>query len=383
MFPIEIPDELIFQILNLLPLQDQYTVSKTCHKANDIMKDHQFWGPRIKALSPQSQLPPTKHHFAEVFKRALQETAFLNRNHLKIRMLLQTYPVAMAEVEAKLRTLSKLCLNPWGEEYLANLSMIDRLLNEINHALITVQLPAFAVALRLDCITRLPAQTLEQHAHFFKDLQKLELQDNLLEQLPSNIDILQNCSSLNLYNNPMRNVPPSFGNLQNLQFLYFSEGHMPHMPPELFRLTRLQWLSFSNMNVVEIDAKIGQLKHLTWLYLRDNQVSVLPESFYKLVKLKELFLEHNPLSPLQFHRVLNLLRNIQFDMHEAFRTQFTLLKNAKNDSKDNEEADVDDLIERFNLLSTTEAVTPLRHHSRKKTLLASGTEIYTSVARLA
>lgn len=376
MFPLEIPDELVFQILNLLPLKDQFSFSQTCNTANLFMRDTHFWGPRIRALSPQSELTPTKQHFAQVFKRTLLETAFLNRNHLKIRMLLQTMPVAMAEVEQKLKALSALCLNPWGEDHLTHLATINRLLNEINQALVTAQLPAYTTALRLECLTRLPEASLEQHRALFSGLQKLELQDNLLEHLPSNIAHLQQCFSLNLYNNPMRYLPASFANLTNLQFLYFSEGHMEHMPPEIFQLSHLQWLSFSKMHLVDIDSRIGQLKHLTWLYLRDNHITVLPENFYKLVKLRELFIEHNPLSPLQFHRVLDLLRKIQFDMHDAFRAQFTLLKNANKAGK--EETEVNDLIERFDLLSTVEVVTPLRTSLRQRTLLSSGAAIGTS-----
>lgn len=148
---------------------------------------------------------------------------------------------------------------------------------------------------------------------------------------------------------------------------------MEHIPAEIFALSHLQWLSFSNMHLIDVDPRIGQLKHLTWLYLRDNQISVLPESFYKLVKLKELFIERNPLSPLQFHRVLELLRKIQFDMHDAFRTQFTLLKNANKSGFD--ETDVNDLIEKFDLLSTKEAVTPLRRTQGRKVLFSSGTAI--------
>lgn len=207
MFPTHIPDELVFQILNLLPFRDQLSFSNTSHKANLFMRDQHFWKLRIKALSPQSDLAPTKQNFANVFKRALQETAFLNRNQLKIRMLLQTMPVAMAEVEQKLKDLSALCLNPWGENHVNHLATINRLLNEINQALVTAQLPAYTTALRLECLTRLPEVSLVQHRALFAGLQKLELQENRLERLPHNIDILQECCSLNLYNNPMRFLP--------------------------------------------------------------------------------------------------------------------------------------------------------------------------------
>jgi|GEM_PF-5023955 len=375
MFPTEIPDELLFKILNLLSLQDQFTITKTCLRSNEILQDPHFWRPRLHALAPEVHLLPTKQHFHKAFTRVLRETAFLTKNMLKIRLYFQMDPDGMATLNNQLRNLQTLCLDPWGENYIANLSTINQLLNTINHAIVTHQLPVNGVSLRLEGITRLPASVLTQHPALFAGLQKIELQDNYLERLPDNMNTCQTCFSLNLYNNPMRYLPASFAVLQNLQFLYLSEGNMPLMPAEIFQLTKLQWLSFSNMHLVDVDNRIGQLKNLTWLYLRDNHISVLPESFYKLVKLRELFLEHNPLSPLQFHRVLDLLQNIQFDVHGAFRTQFALLKNAKKANKGKAETDVNDLVERFNLLSMVPTVTPLRSTLRKRTLLSSGSEM--------
>ncbi len=374
MFPTEMPDELIFKILDLLSVQDQSSVSQTCRKGYNILQDEHFWLPRIRALAPNAHLSPTQQHFRELFSRACKETAFLTRNHLKIRLVLQNDPAGMAVLNQQLHHLQTLCLNPWGENCVANLSNINQLLNAINEAIISHQLPTNTISLRLESMTRLSETMLEQHQALFGSVQKLELQENFLEKLPDNIQLCRNCVSLNLYNNPMRYLPPNFAQLQNLQYLYLSEGNMPHIPPEIFQLSQLQWLSFSNMHLNEVDSRIGQLKRLTWLYLRDNHITVLPESFYQLVKLKELFLEHNPLSPLQFHKVLDLLHNIQLDVHNAFRTQFALLKKAKEAKNDKKEMDVNDLIERFDLLSMTPAVTPHRASLRKRTLLSSGSE---------
>lgn len=376
MFPREIPDELIFKILNLLSLQDQSAVAKTCSKGNSILLDPHFWQPRLNALSPQTQLAPTKQHFAQVFARALKETAFLTRNLLKIRLIFQMDPNGMAVLDRQLRDLQTLCLNPWGEQCIENLSMINGLLNAINDSIISHQLPASGIAVRLEGITRLPAMTLTRNQTLFSGLQKLELQENFLECLPENIDVCENCLSLNLYNNPMRYLPKAFARLQNLQFLYFSEGNMPHMPVEIFQLRQLQWLSMSKMHLVDVDSRIGKLKQLTWLYLRDNYIQVLPEDFYRLSKLKELFIEHNPLSPLQFHRVLELLRKIQCDVHDAFRTQFALLKGAYKENKGNVESnDVNDLVEKFDLLTMAPTVTPLRSSLRRRILKSSGSAI--------
>jgi hypothetical protein len=375
MFPTEIPDELIFKILNLLPVEDQFAAPLVCRKANDILQDQHFWLPRIRALDPDAHLSPTKQHFREVFTRACKETAFLTRNHLKLRLFFQNDPAGMILLEQQLKSLQTLCLHPWGENCITNLGKINQLLNTLNDAIITHQLPANAISLRLEGITRLPESVLNQHQVLFGTLHKLELQENFLERLPENIQLCSNCESLNLYNNPMRYLPLNFAQLQNIQFLYFSEGKMSHIPSEIFQLANLQWLSFSKMHLTEVDNRIGQLKHLTWLYLRENHITVLPESFYRLVKLKELFLEHNPLSPLQFHKVLDLLRKIQFDVHDAFRTQFALIKNAKETQNGKEETDVNDLIDKFDLLSMTPAVTPLRASLRKRTLLSSGSEI--------
>lgn len=376
MFPVQIPNELIYKILDLLPLSDQIAFSETHKNANCFMSDYHFWLPRIKALDPDSKLKPTRQNFIQVFKRTLEETAFLTSHAEKIANLLQNQPNRKAEVTQKLTQLSTLCLNPWGEDCAKQLATIAELLESINDTLIEAQLPTSTFSLHLEGITRIPARTLERHRAFFAELGKLECQDNFLDRLPENINICQNCTSVNLYDNPMRQLPDSFAHLQNINYLYFSGGCMPQIPAAIYQLKNLQWLSFSNMHLTELSQEIKQLKNLTWLYLRDNQLSVLPEDFYKLTKLKELFLDHNPLSPLQFHRVLELLRKIQCDVHEAFKTQFMLLKNASaKKTNAHSRNEVEDLVERFDLLSVKEAITPLRQHLQRRTLTASCSDV--------
>ncbi|MCS5711392.1 leucine-rich repeat domain-containing protein [Candidatus Berkiella aquae] len=374
MFPTQIPAELIFKILDLLPLYDQVIFSSTCKNANNFMNDYHFWLPRIKALDPSCTLEPTRQHFCQIFKRTLDETAFFTKNTEKINTLLENHPEQKSKVTQQLAQLQTLCLNPWGEDHLKHLASIHELIESINATLIEAQLPTSTFSLRLQCITRLPAGTIAAHADYFANVGKLELQENLLQRLPDNIDTCQNCTSLNLYDNPMRKLPDSFARLQGIQFLYFSNGCMPHIPASLYKLKNLQWLSFSHMHLTELSADIKQLKNLTWLYLCDNQIAVLPEDFYKLTKLRELFIDHNPLSPLQFHRVLELLRKIQCDVHDAFKTQFMLLKKANEGKKTGN--DVNDLVERFNLLSMAPPMTPLRNNQmHKRSLTASSSAI--------
>lgn len=371
MFPTAIPDEVILHILSFMPLSDQLQFSQTCTHAEQISHERSFWRPRIQALAPQSALEPTKQQFMQSFRRALNETAFLTRNHAKITAMLAPFPEKMTEFSSQLRMLQAICLNPWGERCIENLVLINHLLEEINENIAQSQIPPAGIYLRLECLTRLPSTTIARNHALFAELQKLELQDNFLENLPTNIDILQNCYSLNVYNNPMRYLPASFASLQNIAFLYLSEGHMPTIPNVIFTLKKLQWLSFSHMGLTELSNNIGQLKNLTWLYLRDNHLSVLPEAFYKLTKLRELFLDHNPLSALQFQRVLELLKRIQCDIHDRFKAQFALLK-TENKA---ETGDVEDLIERFNLLSTTPVLTPQHSSLRRRTLLSSDNDL--------
>ncbi len=369
MFPTDIPDELVLHIFSFLPLSDQLQFSQTCSTAQQISNERSFWRPRIHALAPHVALEPTKQHFLQVFRRALNETAFFTKNHAKITAILALHPERMAEFNDKLRLLQTLCLNPWGECCIENLRSIQRLLVEINENIVQAQIPATGISLRFECLTQLPSTIIERHRALFSQLQKCELQDNLLECLPNNIDILQNCCSLNLYNNPMRYIPKSLENMQNLAFMYFSEGNMPHIPNPIYKLKNLQWLSFSHMGLTSLSTDIGHLKNLTWLYLRDNQLSVLPEAFYKLTKLKEVFLEHNPLSALQYDNVLKLLRKIQCDVHGLFKTQFAML--AK--SPGSEPFEVNDLVERFDLLSMTPMLTT--HRAQRKMLVSSGTDL--------
>ncbi|XP_038637351.1 leucine-rich repeat and transmembrane domain-containing protein 2 isoform X2 [Scyliorhinus canicula] len=109
----------------------------------------------------------------------------------------------------------------------------------------------------------------------FTTLEKLDLSNNYLDQLPSNVfDYIRNLTDLNLRNNSIRSLDKSiFYKTTNLQRLDLSVNGISQIPLLLF----------------------DEMQNLTWLNLEDNRMPQLErEAFEPLELLRQLQLSGNP-----------------------------------------------------------------------------------------
>ena len=129
-------------------------------------------------------------------------------------------------------------------------------------------------------------------------LTKLNLINNQLEALPSEIGQLQALTKLNLINNQLEALPSEIGQLQALTKLDLSLNRLTVLLPEIGQLVALTELILWNNQLAAIPPEIGQLHALTELDLSANQLAVLPPEIGQLQALTEFAFPGNQLITL-------------------------------------------------------------------------------------
>ena len=140
------------------------------------------------------------------------------------------------------------------------------------------------------------------------NLSDLKLNKNKLTSLPPEIGELTNLEYLELSDNKLTSLPPEVANLTNLKFLGLSDNELTSFPPEIPKLTNLQELELRNTNLLSLPPEIGNLVNLIDLLLSDNKLTSLPPEIGKLVNLTTLVLSKNRLTslPPEIGKLVNL-----------------------------------------------------------------------------
>jgi Leucine-rich repeat (LRR) protein len=113
----------------------------------------------------------------------------------------------------------------------------------------------------------------------------LDLSENNIVEIPSNICDLTHLTCLHLWGNKITRLPDNIGNLYNLKELFLCEN------PE----------------------SIGNLTNLYDLNISNNQLVNLPESIQNLSSLDRLDLNNNPLVDLSILKTLpRTIKSIKF-----------------------------------------------------------------------
>ncbi len=142
-----------------------------------------------------------------------------------------------------------------------------------------------------------------------KRLKVLNLADNWISGLSSEIEYFESLTNLNLNKNHLTRLPPEIGNLANLEILSIRENELRHLPTEIGDLSNLKMLDLSKNKISHISAEIGLLKKLTSLNLSHNALNDLPAEMEGLVVLNHLYLAENQITSLP--KSLVNLRNLK------------------------------------------------------------------------
>lgn len=110
---------------------------------------------------------------------------------------------------------------------------------------------------------------------------------------------------LNLNNNHIQRLPSEIKSLTKLQLLSLTHNKLEEVPTEVGDLSELTELHLTNNIVSLLPKELYQCTHLTKIYVARNQLSSLPEGIKALTKLKVLDVAGNKLSmfPVEFHQL--------------------------------------------------------------------------------
>lgn len=134
------------------------------------------------------------------------------------------------------------------------------------------------------------------HAAMQDTLQELVLADNYLTQVP--LAVLLYCSRLrhlDLSNNSLCVLPTEIAHLRRLEVLYLSSNGLQGLPDELTQLTHLRELKCDHNKLEALPLNIGKLTQLTRLNVSFNQLRTLPTSMMELTQLQSLYASDNRL----------------------------------------------------------------------------------------
>ncbi|WP_185716162.1 leucine-rich repeat domain-containing protein [Larkinella knui] len=131
-----------------------------------------------------------------------------------------------------------------------------------------------------------------------KQLEVLQLSGCQLRKLPESMGELIHLKKLHLDGNQLDTLNFDIGKLTGLTFLSVYENQLRYLPSSMGRLGALQQLNLSNNKLVQLPETLGDVTSLTYLSLVGNRLTALPSSTGKLVNLTHLEVNGNRLQQL-------------------------------------------------------------------------------------
>ena len=147
---------------------------------------------------------------------------------------------------------------------------------------------------------------------YLTNLQKLCICENNIKILPSEIQFLTNLQRLDLTFNKIEIIPNEIKYLTNLQELYLHKNKIKIIPSEIQYLTNLKSLDISNNKINIIPNEIQYLTNLRELDLSENIINNIPISIIRCRNLNNFDYEDNEIEyiPPQVIRFLNRIKKI-------------------------------------------------------------------------
>ncbi|KAL2629507.1 hypothetical protein R1flu_014193 [Riccia fluitans] len=147
--------------------------------------------------------------------------------------------------------------------------------------------------LMLECAS---LEWLPDSIYRLRELHMMELLNcRNLEELPIDIDCLENIQSLIIENDSgssgrgkLQRLPDTLGNLPNLQRLSLEYTNVKELPSSIGELQCLEHLTVSNLQLQELPASLGRLEKLQVLKVSFSDLKELPASIGDLESLERL-----------------------------------------------------------------------------------------------
>jgi len=223
---------------------------------------------------------------AEVFKISSLETLKLGSNHL------EHVPADIALLQS-LKTLdladNLLTQLPQEIAQLRGLRTLNAGRNRFDRC------PDAIAGLRLHTLD-LQYNLIEQLPEIppaWSELRRLDLGSNQLHELPAGLDKLQSIMSLDLSHNQLAALPPQLAELSTLRTLNLAGNRLHSLPEGPGRLN-LQELDLSENQFTAIPEPVALMTGLTYLNLAGNRLTEAPPWLVNLNQLRTIHLDGNP-----------------------------------------------------------------------------------------
>uniref|UniRef100_A0A1I7XFZ6 Protein lap4 n=1 Tax=Heterorhabditis bacteriophora TaxID=37862 RepID=A0A1I7XFZ6_HETBA len=148
-------------------------------------------------------------------------------------------------------------------------------------------------------------------------LRLLDLSDNNLISIPSEIAQLVSLVELNLSRNDISDLPEQMKECKTLMILDLSSNPITRLPETISQCVSLTHLALNDVSLTQLPVDIGHLSHLRSLEVRENLIRTLPASITQLEKLQVLDLGQNELDLLPAEMGnLESLRELYIDSND-------------------------------------------------------------------
>ncbi|EGC32264.1 hypothetical protein DICPUDRAFT_155787 [Dictyostelium purpureum] len=158
----------------------------------------------------------------------------------------------------------------------------------------------------------------------FSYIVKLNLNDNLIKEIPADIYKLRALKILWVNNNRITSIPDEVGLLSELEDFQVDGNNIVRIGRVFFELKKITDLSLSKNHLKEIPTDISDFKTLKSLHLEQNQLTALPGCLSSMSQLRTLNVGQN-----QIEYIFNDFSNI------PSLTALTLFANRLNNLPDN------------------------------------------------
>uniref|UniRef100_T1IV51 Leucine-rich repeat-containing protein 57 n=1 Tax=Strigamia maritima TaxID=126957 RepID=T1IV51_STRMM len=128
-----------------------------------------------------------------------------------------------------------------------------------------------------------------------KVLRTLDLSDNKLVVLPSNIGQFLQLKHLTLSKNRLKELPNEIGNLKKLENVYLNDNNLTCLPSNMSMLKHLRIISLSNNKLTSFPIVLLHLPHIEVVDLSRNKICSIPDES-KEFQVIELNLNQNQVS---------------------------------------------------------------------------------------
>ena len=140
-----------------------------------------------------------------------------------------------------------------------------------------------------------------------RNMKKIKVNDNCIQEIPE-LASFQNLEKLEMKENPVEQLPGAFQNAYELRILDISSTNLQNIPPQVLHLAKLERLTMTNCALETFPDDWKECTAITHLDLSENLLCTLPSSISQLQKLQKLDLKSCCLS--EFPKALLQMNNI-------------------------------------------------------------------------